>query len=237
MNRMSAPTRWYQRLLDLAELHGDHDQQQIARAVGVTNGTVTGWKHGTPPKPDWVIAFLESAKIFVDARDMAVMNLVMRQLSVRTAAQRRNEIMTITRGVAAAAMLAGLAIGAASTAWAETTLSGHYIRIETDPQTGQSANEDWYVTPCGDGCVLLASTPDGPAHSQAQLVNGQWTLDSTGGSVACPDGTVVPDAVSDHYTWDPKTLAGTVQVSYQVPACGHPAGYQDTNNIQLRHAP
>jgi transcriptional regulator with XRE-family HTH domain len=56
MNRISAPTRWYQRLVDLAELHGDHDQQQIAHAIGVTKGTVTGWKQGTPPKPDSVLA-------------------------------------------------------------------------------------------------------------------------------------------------------------------------------------
>ena len=56
MSRMSAPTPWYRRLLALAELHGDHDQQQIAHAIGVTKGTVTGWKQGTPPKPDSVLA-------------------------------------------------------------------------------------------------------------------------------------------------------------------------------------
>jgi transcriptional regulator with XRE-family HTH domain len=59
MNRMSAPTRWYQRLLDLSELHGDHDQSSIADAIGVTKGTVTGWKQGTPPKPDSVLAAAE----------------------------------------------------------------------------------------------------------------------------------------------------------------------------------
>jgi transcriptional regulator with XRE-family HTH domain len=59
MNRMSAPTPWYQRLLDLAELHGDHQQQEIAEAIGVTKGTVTGWKHGTPPHPQSVLAAAE----------------------------------------------------------------------------------------------------------------------------------------------------------------------------------
>jgi transcriptional regulator with XRE-family HTH domain len=49
-------TRWYQHLVVLAALHGDHDQQQIAKAVGVTKGTVTGWKQGTPPSPQSVIA-------------------------------------------------------------------------------------------------------------------------------------------------------------------------------------
>jgi hypothetical protein len=145
--------------------------------------------------------------------------------------------MTITRGVAAAAMFAGLAVGTASTAWADTTMSGHYIRTETNPQTGKSITDDWYVTPCGDGCVLVATRPDASAPSQARLVNGQWSLDSAVHALSCPDGTVVPDAVSAHYMWDPNTLAGTVQVTYNAPACGHPAGYTQTNNVQLRQAP
>ena len=99
-------------------------------------------------------------------------------------------------------------------------MSGHYIRIETDPQTGQSETDDWYATPCGDGCASLASTPGGPAISQARLVNGQWTLDSAIHTLNCPDGTVVPNAVSAHYTWDPNTLAGTVQLASNGSACG-----------------
>jgi hypothetical protein len=146
--------------------------------------------------------------------------------------------MTIARGFAAAAMLAGLAVGTASTAWAaESTMSGHYLRTETDPQTGQSETDDWYATPCGDGCASLADTPGGPVLSQARLVNGQWTLDSAVHTLSCPDGTVLPNAVSAHYTWDPNTLAGTVQVTYNVPACGNPAGYLTTNFVQIRQAP
>ena len=149
----------------------------------------------------------------------------------------RGKIMTITRGFAATVIFAGLAVGTASAAWAETTMSGHYIRTETSPQTGQSDINDWYATPCGDGCVSLASTPGGPVLSQARLVNGQWTLDSAVHAVVCPDDTVVPDAVSAHYTWDPNTLAGTVQATYNVPACGNPAGYQTTNDVQISQAP
>jgi hypothetical protein len=105
--------------------------------------------------------------------------------------------MTIARGFAAAAMLAGLAVGTAGTTWAaESTMSGHYLRTETDPQTGQSETDDWYATPCGDGCASLADTPGGPALSQARLVNGQWTLDSAVHTLSCPDGTVLPNAVS-----------------------------------------
>ena len=144
--------------------------------------------------------------------------------------------MAIAPGFAATVIFAGLAVGTASAVWAETTLSGHYIRTETNPQNGQSVTDDWYATPCGDGCASLASTPGGPAISQARLVNGQWTLDSAVHTLICPDGTVVPNAVSAHYTLDPNTLAGTVQLTYQVPTCGNPAGYQTTNNVQLRQA-
>jgi hypothetical protein len=145
--------------------------------------------------------------------------------------------MTIMRGFAATVIFAGLAVGTASAAWAETTMSGHYIRTETNPQTGQSETEDWYASPCGDGCASLAFTPGGPAISQARLVNGQWTLASAVHALTCPDGTVVPNAVSAHYMWDPNTLAGTVEVTYDVPACGHAAGYKATNVVQIRQAP
>jgi hypothetical protein len=141
--------------------------------------------------------------------------------------------MTITRGFAAIVIFAGLAVGTASAAWAETTMSGHYIRSEIDPQTGESEADEWYATPCGDGCASIASTPGGPAISQARLVNGQWTLTSAVHTLTCPDGTVVPNAVNAYYTWDPNTLAGNVQLTYEVPACGNPAGYQKTNFVQL----
>jgi hypothetical protein len=144
--------------------------------------------------------------------------------------------MTIARGFAATVIFAGLAVGTASAAWADTTMSGHYIRTETG-QSGQSETADWYATPCGDGCASIADTPGGPELTKARLVNGQWTLTSVLHTLACPDGTVVPDAVSGHYTWDPNTLAGTVQLTYNVPACGNPAGYQATNAVQFTPAP
>jgi hypothetical protein len=54
--------------------------------------------------------------------------------------------MTITRKIAAAAMLAGLAVGTASTVWAAPTMSGHYLVTETNPTTGGSMPIDWYFT-------------------------------------------------------------------------------------------
>jgi hypothetical protein len=144
--------------------------------------------------------------------------------------------MTVTRGIAAATMLAGLAAGTASAAWAAPTMSGHYIFTSTNTTTGVSIPADWYFTPCGDGCASVAYTPGGPAAGQARLVNGQWTMDTPADAVRCPDGTEVAKALSSHDTWDPNTLAGTDALTYNVPACGNRAGFQQINNLQLRQA-
>jgi hypothetical protein len=141
--------------------------------------------------------------------------------------------MAVTRAIAATATLAGLAVGAAGTAWADpATLSGHYIETETNAG-GQSGTNDWYFTPCGPGCASIAS--NGGPIGQARLVNGQWTLDVTG-IAGCANGTRVADALSDHYTWDPNTLAGSVKITANVAACGNPAGTVSTNTMRLRPA-
>ena len=49
-------TPWYRRLLALAELAGDHEQQDIARALGISGAAITRWKQGTPPSPENVKA-------------------------------------------------------------------------------------------------------------------------------------------------------------------------------------
>jgi hypothetical protein len=142
----------------------------------------------------------------------------------------------IARAVAAA-MFAGLAVGAASTAWADTTMSGHYVRTQTETRSGRSDTTDWYFTSCGGGCASIAGTPGGQPFAQARVVNGQWTVDTTGEASLCPDGSSVPNAESTHYTWDPNTLAGTAQITIKVPACGYSAGFNWTNSLQLRQAP
>lgn len=147
--------------------------------------------------------------------------------------------MTFTRGIVAAAILAGLAIGTASPAGADPQekptkqMSGHYIETTTTPSTGQSSTNDWQFTPCGDGCASGAS---GTATGQARLANGPWTMDLTEDWI-CPDGSRNPGALSTHYTWDSTTLAGTVDNTTKVPACGYSAGGHWTNNIQFKQAP
>jgi serine/threonine kinase PknH len=126
---------------------------------------------------------------------------------------------------------------APASAAAANQMSGHYIVNETEPK-GYSVTMDWHFTPCGDGCASVTIGGPGPGPmGQARLVNGQWTLDSPPGDVNCPDGSKVPHGSAQSYTWDPNTLAGKDQMTYTLPACGNPAGSQQTNSLQLRQAP
>jgi hypothetical protein len=142
--------------------------------------------------------------------------------------------MNVTRGITVAALIAGVASGTASTAWADQTMSGHYTKTETTQVNGlQNTTYDWYFSPCGDGCanVTVNGTP-----GQAHVVNGEWTMDFPVGNVTCADGTFNPASRTAQYTWDPNTLAGTAQVTTTAAVCGLPAGYTFTDNIQLRQA-
>jgi hypothetical protein len=139
--------------------------------------------------------------------------------------------MMLARAVAAA-MFAGLAVGAASTAWADTpTMNGNYTLSATTP-SGATFTTSWAVNPCGDGCVYIKA---GAGGSQARLVDGQWVLDTLN-NVNCSDGTYTQYATNTHMTWDPNTLAGTARHVYIVPACGHPPGYTQTDQIQIKQA-
>jgi hypothetical protein len=114
-------------------------------------------------------------------------------------------------------------------------MSGHYIRSTPYPTGGgHTLTEDWFFTPCGDGCADMSSPATG-GGARAMLVNGQWTIDTIS-DVVCMDGTTEGNAANAHYTWDPNTLAGTVQVIQRQAVCDHaPQSY--TVNVQLKKAP
>jgi hypothetical protein len=142
--------------------------------------------------------------------------------------------MNFTRSFAVSAAFAAVAVGAAAPASAAPEMRGHYVETET-AGNDRSGADDWFFTPCGDGCESVARKGQKP-FGQAKLVGGQWVLDVSGETATCPDNTQVPNALSAHYTWDPSTLAGTVQTTADAAECGDPAGYQVTDNIQLRQA-
>jgi hypothetical protein len=162
--------------------------------------------------------------------------------------------MAVARCITATGFLAGLALGLATPAgaWgpagpapfpADFQTNGHYSETQINPKTnrpfkvhGQDVVNQWFFSSCGDGCASAARAQGGQALGQANLVNGQWVLDTTDGA-ECPDGTSVPDAIAAHRTWDPNTLAGTVQTTGKEGACGFPAGDPETADIQLQLVP
>jgi hypothetical protein len=142
--------------------------------------------------------------------------------------------MAIVRGFAATAMFVGLAVIAAGTAWADdpASMNGTYTETSTSP-SGRATTNDWSVNPCPDqleGCIYVKA---GAGGSQAHLIDGQWVMDSMG-NLMCPDGTFHQYVTNTHITWDPNTLTGTSQITYNAPACGQPAGYVQTNQISLK---
>lgn len=142
--------------------------------------------------------------------------------------------MDIRHAMAAVATLAA-AIGAgaaAPPASGDPAMMGHYVFTETT-SAGHKYVTDWNVNPCGDGCLDIKA---GNGTSRAQLVDGQWVLDMFD-NVRCADGVRVPYAANAHITWDPDTLAGTDQQVYTEAACRRPAGYSQTNHIELKPTP
>src|ERR1700739_2566351 len=145
------------------------------------------------------------------------------------------ETMNVTRRFAAAATFAAVAVGATSPASAAPVMSGHYIKTITGPKGGgHTVTDDWFFTPCGDGCADMSSPATGD-RARAMLVNGEWSMDSIS-DIVCKDGTTEGLAANTHYTWDPNTLAGTVQVIQKQAVSDHaPQSY--TLSAQLTKAP
>jgi hypothetical protein len=162
--------------------------------------------------------------------------------------------MAIARCITTTVFLGGIALGLAAPAgaWgpvgpapipADFNDNAHYTETQINPKTmqpftvhGQPVVNQWFFSPCGDGCATAARAAGGQSLGDAHLVNGQWVLDTTDGA-ECPDGSNVPDAIAAHRTWDPNTLAGTVLTTGKEGACGFPAGDPETADIQLQLAP
>ncbi|SPM31937.1 hypothetical protein [Mycobacterium terramassiliense] len=141
--------------------------------------------------------------------------------------------MDLTHAIAPVAVLVAIvAVGpVAPPASGAPEMMGHYVFTET--KAGHNYVTDWNVNPCGEGCIDIKA---GNGISRAQLVDGRWVLDMFD-NVRCADGVRVPYAANAHIMWDPNTLAGTDQQVYTQAACGQPAGYTETNPIQLRATP
>jgi hypothetical protein len=132
--------------------------------------------------------------------------------------------MTIGRGLAAAVVFAGVALGSASPASASDIMMGTYTYTQPGvlPAT-------WEISPTcvRAGCDLhvTGSTPhhgpdsDSPPYGGvAWLVNDRWTMVvNTLDGTACPDGSRA--ASTNTYAFDDVTLTGTVTLSHP-EVCG-----------------
>jgi hypothetical protein len=126
--------------------------------------------------------------------------------------------MTALRGMATAAMLAGLAVGTASTAWADPPpMSGTYIMTAGTPPKELTLT----FTPCGPTCTQF--TNEKGQTATVNLVNGQWRTSFTDNTTHITDCDATVPAVNN-LSWDPYTLAGQLTVTLSAPACGHQAG-------------
>lgn len=149
--------------------------------------------------------------------------------------------MTITRTLAAAAILACAGIGcasstenpaerpAASPAGADD-FSGTYTVTYDDGLV-----RTWTATSCGPGCAEVEQIPN-PFRAQARLRGNQWTMESSS-----PTGIVCHDDDSLHpgtstWTWDAVTLRGSYQVKPDIDAaCGYQVGEVfDDNPFSLK---
>jgi len=146
----------------------------------------------------------------------------------------RNTV-TITRTLAAAVVLAGAAVGCAS------STEGRPAKSPAESPISSPTNADdfsgtytvsfddglvrtWTATSCGRGCADVEQTPNPfDVKAQARSSGDQWTIEfSSPTGVVCDDNSL--HAGTQTWTWDAGTLRGSYHVKQDVAACGDAAG-------------
>jgi hypothetical protein len=141
---------------------------------------------------------------------------------------------TITRAVAAAIVVAGMALVGVNPAQADNhKVPGVLEGVYTANVDGQGTI-DWTIYPScvpvvGDlreplylpvGCRLHV-TPEGREASDAVMVGDLWTFQDTTDGRTCPDGSKAPQ--TEIYSFDEITLVGTLKVIHGA-VCGEQPG-------------
>ncbi|SKG10409.1 Uncharacterised protein [Mycobacteroides abscessus subsp. massiliense] len=120
--------------------------------------------------------------------------------------------------------LAAISVVLAPSAGADPgQLSGHYIETSVNREGGGTVTNHWFFTSCGQDCrsvqVCDNEKHEGCTSAQARLTKGKWEMDVSHMDVACPDGSIIPDATDFHYTWNPDTLEGVGEGTRYGPGC------------------
>jgi hypothetical protein len=155
-------------------------------------------------------------------------------------------MLTLARGLAAAAVFTAAAVGSATPAWADDPLDGTFAYTEPGALSSTWTLFSTCVKACnasspdctrphydlGVGCTMHVASSM-PAQStrdernatysgNARLVNGLWTLSAyKPDGMLCPDGSTAPSL--ENYAFDDVTLTGTRTVTYG-EVCGMQPG-------------
>jgi hypothetical protein len=135
-------------------------------------------------------------------------------------------VKSVMVAIATAALTAGAAVLAPP---AQAVMQFGNYDVLTNRYT--QASWAWFIAPCqpaSPDCVDISAMPrrkfyayyDGYAH----LANGRYTL-----TVDVPDGLRCPGhnmPTRDTYSWDPNTLAGTIDSVYDAGCSNGPPGTQ-----------
>lgn len=134
------------------------------------------------------------------------------------------------RAAAASCVLAALAAGLASPAWADDRLDGDFHFIN-----GPTTNTWTITTQCNPEvtCAGTISSSTGLLEGITRVAGGPWTVERTDVSNGriCPDGSTGPADLM--YSFDPATLVGTVSFRSKPGVCGDPDWTSGQNPISL----
>jgi hypothetical protein len=142
--------------------------------------------------------------------------------------------MSMTRTMAVAAAVTCAAVGLAGPAWAdEQQLDGDYTFVN-----GETTDTWSITTQCNAErtCGGTVSTSTGWVGAIHRAAGGPWTAErhdvSTGWT--CPDGSTGPADLL--YSFDPVSLAGTVNLTAKPGACNDPNQGQGQQPVSLQPA-
>jgi len=134
------------------------------------------------------------------------------------------------RVVAVFGVLAGVAAGLASPAWADDRLDGEFTFIN-----GPTSNTWSITTQCNPEitCGGTISSSTGLIEQISRVAGGPWTVERTdvpNGRI-CPDGSTGPADLM--YSFDPATLIGAASFRSAPGVCGDPDWTQGQNPVSL----
>ena len=143
--------------------------------------------------------------------------------------------MKILRGLAAAVVLAGAALGVAAPAQAAQVMEGVFNYTPTEGKPGLWTIYPICVPVVGDlreplylpvGCQLHVGPSEGLTGGDARLAGGVWSFTTPKKEgMQCPDGSWAPTV--EVFKFDDATMSGTRSVSHS-GNCGLPPGIINT---------